>query len=230
MTNPIKIISKSEITKKINQEKVWDSIANPWKIYVVKKLPIIVEFLKNKKGKVIDLGCGTGRNMINNKNIQYYGVDFSKIQLKHAKRITKNEKINAIFFKSDISKLNKNIFKNNMFDYGLFISTLHCLETPKQRLNALKEFHRILKPNAQALISVWDSKDKRFEHILKNKQKDIYMSWKEDGIDYLRYYHLYDKQELINLLKQAGFKVLKIYKPRFHDRFSKKNLILKIQK
>jgi ubiquinone/menaquinone biosynthesis C-methylase UbiE len=227
MTIPIKIISKKEYLKenKIpNQEQVWENISNPWKEYRSTQLPIIIEFLKDKKGKIIDLGCGSGRNMIPNNNIEYYGVDFSSGQLKHAKELVKKGIINAKFFQSNADDLK--MFDNEMFDYGLFIATLHCLESKEERLNSLKEFYRVLKKGSESLISVWDSEDKRFN----NKKADIYMSWKKDGIPYMRYYYLYDKEELINLLKFIGFEILEIYEPREKDRFSKKNLIIKIRK
>jgi len=51
MTNPIKIIPKSELKNQPNQETIWDSISIPWEKYIVKKIPIVEEFLKNKKGK-----------------------------------------------------------------------------------------------------------------------------------------------------------------------------------
>jgi hypothetical protein len=73
-----------------------------------------------------------------------------------------------------------------------------------------------------------DSEDKRFDCV-KNKG-DIYMSWREDGIPYFRYYYLYSKKELIDLLEGVGFKILEIYKERKGDRFSRKNLILRIKK
>ncbi len=226
MTSPIKIISKQEYEKenpKPEQEEVWDSIAAPWKTYVVKEIPIVKEFLENKKGKIVDLGCGTCRNMIPNENIEYYGVDFSEGQLLHAKNYIKKEKINAHLIKSKIDKLD---FENEFFDYGLFIASLHCLENKKEREDALKEFYRILKKDAEALISVWDSNDKRFRGL----RGDIYMSWLEDGKPYMRYYYLYSKDEFLNLLQLVGFKVLYIYEPRLHDRFSKKNLIIRIKK
>jgi ubiquinone/menaquinone biosynthesis C-methylase UbiE len=226
MTESIKIINTKDLKKKPNQEEIWDSIANPWKSYRVQPIPIVVEFLENKKGRVIDFGCGNSRNMIKNKNIEYYGIDFSKVQLEHAEERIKDEKIKAQLFKSEIDKIDKSVFKDNMFDYGLFIAALHCLETEEKRINALKEFYRILKNNAEALISVWDETDNRFN----NKDNDIYMSWKEDGVPYMRYYHLYDKDKLIRLLKKIGFKILEIYNSRERDRFSKKNLIIKIKK
>ena len=223
----IKIISAKDFKEKPNQEKVWDSIAVPWKKYVVKPIPIVEEFLKNKKGKVVDLGCGSGRNLIPNPEIKYYAVDFSEKQLEHAKKYAKERKIKAKFFKAEIDKLPSE-FKDKMFDYGLFIATLHCIETSSARKNAVEEFYRILKPKAEALISVWNSDDKRFDSV-KN-HGDIYMSWKENGISFMRYYYLFSREELINLLKKTGFKILQFYEPMEKDRFSRKNLIVRVGK
>lgn len=232
MTIPLKIIKKQEFEKqnsKPNQEAVWNSIAKPWKTYVVKTIPIVKEFLKNKKGKIIDLGCGTGRNMIPNPNIEYYGIDFSEGQLKQAKKYIKKNKINAKLYKSPAENLKK--FKNNTFDHGLFIATLHCIETKEKRLQALKEFYRVLKPKSQSLITIWDAKDKRFNHV--NNQGDIYMSWKENSIPYMRYYYLHNKEEFIDILKSVGFKIIKLQNNEINnerDRFSKKNWIVKVEK
>jgi predicted RNA methylase len=67
MTIPIKIINKSDLKQSPNQEVIWDKISAPWKVYVIKNIPIVKDFIKDKKGKVIDLGCGTGRNMYANE-------------------------------------------------------------------------------------------------------------------------------------------------------------------
>ena len=225
MTIPIKIISAKELDEKPNQEEVWDKIAAPWKTYVVKKIPIVVEFLENKNGRILDLGCGNGRNMIPIKGISYYGVDFSKGQLEHAKKAIKRDKLDAKLFQSKIDKLPKE-FENEMFDYGLFMASLHCLESEKEREQALKEFYRILKPNAEALISVWNAEDKRFNGL----RGGIYLSWKEDNIPYMRYYYLYDKQEFIQLLESVGFKILEVYDKREGDRFSKKNFVVRVER
>lgn len=228
MTIPIKIISKKEYLKKNsepNQEHIWNNISIPWNEYRNKEIPIVAEFLKNKKGKVIDLGCGNGRNMIKNDEIEYSGVDFSKEQLKNAWNYIQKKGINGKLFKSKANELNKEDFQDEMFDYGLFIATLHCIEGKKERENALKEFYRVLKPDAEALISVWDSEDKRFKEL----KGEVYMSWKKDGINCMRYYYLYDKKEILNLLKSAGFKIIEIYNP-LNDRFSRKNWIIRIKK
>lgn len=232
MTIPIKIIKKKDYEKEQSrpeQENVWDSISIPWGKYIVKRLPFIEKFLKNKSGLVIDLGCGSGRNMIPNKNITYYAIDFSSGQIMHAREYANNTKdINARVFKMSIDRLSKKEFKDNMFDYGLFIATLHCLETRTKRKNSLKELFRVLKPGAEAIVTVWDSTDKRFEDV--GNKGDIYMSWKDEGIPYMRYYYLYEKEELLDLLKEVGFKIKKIIHKDENNRFTKKNLIIFLQK
>ncbi len=242
MTDSIKIISKEEFLKKnskLNQEEVWDEISDLWSEYRKEPFDAVSDFLRKassdfdksenskiaKEIKVIDLGCGSGRNMIKDNNIEYYGVDFSSCQLGCAIANTKEKGINAKFFKMSADKLSKKDFKNEMFDYGLFIATLHCIEGKKERENALKEFYRVLKKSGEGLISVWNSNDSRFNSV----KSDIYMSWKKDGKEYYRYYYLYDKDELIDLIKSVGFKVLEIY-DKDSDRFSKKNWIIKVGK
>lgn len=242
MTIPIKIISKQEYLKNNKepiQEEVWDSISELWVEYKKKPFFHIEEFLTGKKGLVIDLGCGSGRNMIKSEDIEYFGVDFSKSQIECAKKIVEEKKINAKLFQVSAASLDKKVFKDNMFDYGLFIATLHCIESLDDRLKALKEFYRILKKGAEGLISVWNSSDSRFEQV--NYNGDIYMSWKKDGKEHFRYYYLYSEKELTDLIKSVGFKIVEIktnldtkdsmnIANSLKDRFSKKNLIVRVKK
>jgi len=188
-----------------------------------------------EKIRIIDLGCGSSRNMIVGDNLEYYGIDISLNQLKAAKKHVKEKGINAKFFKFSADNLDKSIFKNEMFDYGLFIATLHCIEDEKERLNALYEFYRVLKKGAIGIITVWNSEDSRFNGLIG----DTYMSWKKDGKEYYRYYYLYNKDELMNLLKSIGFKIIqindkqtsnKLMTKSLRDRFSKKNLIIMVKK
>ncbi len=225
----LKIIKKSKLEGALSQEAVWNAIAQPWGTYVVKDISFVVGFLKDKKaGKVIDIGCGTGRNMIKGSKLKYWGVDFSQGQIDKAMEDAKKKKINAKFYKSSASELDKKVFKDKMFDYGLFIATLHCIESKEDRQKSLEEFYRVLKPGAEALISVWNSEDKRFKGV-ENKG-DIYMAWRKNKIPYMRYYYLYGKKEFLNLIEKVGFRIVEFYKPKLHDRFSKKNWTIRIKK
>jgi len=242
MTESIKIISKDEFLKKNKkiptQEEVWDNISDLWSEFKKKPFFTVEDFLKDKKGKIIDLGCGCGRNMIVSKDIEYYGVDISTEQLKCAEKLIKEKGVNGRFFKSSADKLPKE-FKNEMFDYGLFIATLHCIEGEENRLKALKEFYRVLKKGSEGLISVWNSSDSRFKDV--NYHGDVYMSWRKNGKEHMRYYYLYDKDELIDLIKGVGFQILEIKTNEdlkdsiritnsLKDRFSKKNWIIRVIK
>ncbi len=196
----------------MKQEKVWDNIAEEWHEFKKKQYPDFKEFIKNKKGKLLDLGCGSGRNFVKNPNLQIYGVDFSKEMLKLAKQNAKKKGVDVILKKSSVNKLS---FKDNFFDFAIYISALHCLETKEKRENSLKELLRVLKPKSQTMISVWNRNSVWF----KNPKKENYVRWRNKGI---RYYYIYDKQELEDLLKKVGFKIIKS--------FEDKNIIFIVEK
>ena len=76
----------------------------------------ITSSYKKKRIKVLDLGCGPGRNFyfLSKQKFQVYGCDFSDTALKKAKQnIIKNKLKNIKLFKTDIRNLT---FKKNFFD------------------------------------------------------------------------------------------------------------------
>lgn len=205
----------------MNQQTIWNKIAEPWQKFR-KRTPSEVEsFIADKKGKVLDLGCGSGRNIIPNENIEYYGVDFSEEMLKIAEKDTNEKKAKAIFFQADIGK-EKLPFSGNFFDAAIFISTLHCIETKEQRKYALTELFRVMKKDAVAMISVW----KRGVNGLYGKEGML--NWKKDGINHARYYYFYDEKELKDLLKAVGFKILEA--KQSNTPHSNKNIVVYAQK
>ncbi len=187
-----------------NQKKVWNEIATPWKEMKTKPDMEVIEFLKNKKGEGLDLGCGSGRNFIKSKDYKLYGIDFSSEMLKFAKKYADKEKISVEL------KLMKNEtipYPKSYFDSAVFIRTLHYKQTKSKREKILKELKRVLKPNSQALITIWSRNNKR----IKNKPSECLVPWTKDNRKYQRYTYIYDKQELQTLLKKIGFKVLDSY-------------------
>ena len=186
----------------MNQKKVWDKIAPEWNKVKRKQYSDFKKFIKNKKGKILDLGCGSGRNLVKNSSLKFYCVDFSTEMIKFAKEKTEKENINAKFHISNITKIP---FKNDFFDSAIFISSLHCLDSKEKRENSLKELYRVLKPKAEAMISVWSRNNQR----IKNKPKESKIPWTVEEKKYFRYYYIYEKKELENLLKNTKFKIIK---------------------
>ena len=208
------------------QEKVWDEIGRPWKESRATPLKEVVEFLKNKKGKILDLGCGSGRNFVESKELEFYGVDFSQKMIDLAKEKNYKQLIKANAWQLP--------FKDSFFDAALYIASLHCIPNEENREKSLQELKRVMKPGARALITVWDKNQEKF----KDAGKETYIPWivnvegKEKKA--MRYYYLYEKEELIDLLSKY-FKVVKVYKKIEHEdkisrRFSKRNLIIEIEK
>lgn len=186
--------------KVVFQKSVWDKIAKPWSEFRDKPLLEVMDFLKDKSGKVLDIACGSGRHFIHSK-CTLYGVDFSKSMLKLARAYAKKEKIPVKLKEACASSLP---FKNNFFDSAIFIAALHCIPAEKKREKALRELFRVLKPKSQALITVWSKHNER----TRNKLKEALIPWTVDKKKYERYYYIYDKEELEALLEKVGFDVL----------------------
>jgi len=208
----------------MEQEEVWYKIAETWSEYRKRAPDEIIEFLKDKKGKIIDLGCGSGRNLIANSGIKYYGVDFSEEMLKIAERNARDKKINAVFFKSSLDRLP---FEDDFFDSAIFISTLHCIETPELREKALKELYRVMKKGSEIMISVWN-RDKN-QKLSELKAKEGYLNFPNNGKNYQRYYYFYEEDELKNILEGIGFKVIRTSMTG-DEKHAKKNFIFYVRK
>jgi len=186
-----------------SQQKTWQKIAPKWQEFRKKIQPEAVDFLKGKKGKILDLGCGNGRNMIAEKNLEYYGVDFSKEMLKYAEEKIKKQKINAKLFQADISKL---AFEDDFFDYAIFIRVLHGIEKKKHAI-ILKELYRVLKKGGKCLIATWSKNQDRMKN--KKESKSHLIPWTINGKKVFRYVYIYELKELENILKKVGFKIIK---------------------
>ena len=198
----------------MKQEKVWENISKKWQKFKVKPFRKAVDFLKNKKGKILDLGCGSGRNFTKTK-ATIYAVDFSEKMLRFSRKYAKELKIKIITKKAYVYNLP---FKDNFFDRAIFIATLHCIDSKEKREKSLKELYRVLKPGAEAMITVWSRNEKR----VKNKPKESMIPWTVNGKKYYRYTYIYDEDELKNLLGKISFKIIKIRED--------KNIIVYVEK
>ncbi len=182
-----------------NQKEIWDNIAKEW--YKFKEVPseFSKEFLGSCTGNVLDLGSGSGRHLTKIKQGKMYLVDFSKEMIKLAKEKAKKQKIDAEFFVVDISQ--ELPFQDNFFEYAVSISAIHCIP-PESHKKTISELYRVMKPQSKILIGVWNFKSKRFN---QKKGKEKLIKWTDKGE---RYYYLFDEEEIHNLFKSVGFKIL----------------------
>ena len=120
----------------------WDSGISP---------PELLEFIQtHPAGKAIDLGCGTGTNVITlaKAGWQVTGVDFAPRAIRMAKNKAKREKISADLRVGDATKLD-NITER--YDLALDIGCFHTL-SQTGKLDYLNQLDHFLTPNGFWLI------------------------------------------------------------------------------
>lgn len=169
------------------------------------------EYLKDGD-KVLDAGCGNGRllDLFKDKNIDYVGLDFSKGLIEIARKKHSQHR----FVVGDVLDLP---FSNDSFNIVFSVAVLHHIPSKEFRQKVLKEARRVLKPGGTLILTVWDvwGKKKAWFNVLKHSFLKILGQSKLDFLDVfvpwgdkaLRYYHYFTKTELVNLVKEAGFKI-----------------------
>jgi ubiquinone/menaquinone biosynthesis C-methylase UbiE len=176
----------------MSQKEVWDNLADEWHKYRQKPPEEVESFLKNKKGMILDLGCGSGRNISTAKNI--VGIDFSEKMIKIAQ---KNK--GGLLVVGDLRYLP---FKQDTFDYAICVASLHSIKNGRKK--SLEEMKRVMKKDSEAIITVWNRDQPRFN------KKEHYVPWKHNGKKYMRYYYLFSQKELEKTIKGAGFDIINI--------------------
>ncbi|MEM4134265.1 MAG: class I SAM-dependent methyltransferase [Candidatus Micrarchaeia archaeon] len=198
---------------KKEQINVWNSIASGWSGWRNQVRRDVIEFSKEwKPGKLLDIGCGSGRNLLHfaEKGFDWYGIDFSKEMIKMAIENFTRKNIN-VKRRLKVGDMTELPFPDESFDYIISIASFHHLPKEEQ-LKAIKEMKRVLKENGEMIISVWNKYSfKRIGFWFSGKETLVPWKKKEKGIEkeYNRYYYLFSYGELKKLIQTNGFKIKK---------------------
>jgi SAM-dependent methyltransferase len=113
-------------------------------------------YLKNsvkfRGGKVIDVGCGYGNNLLPfaREKCACYGVEVTGEIAKKTQSILNSFGIDAAIKEG----INSSIpFKADFFDLCISLNALHYEKNEEQIMNALKEYCRVLKPDGALYLS-----------------------------------------------------------------------------
>ncbi|VVB73305.1 Ubiquinone/menaquinone biosynthesis C-methyltransferase UbiE [uncultured archaeon] len=200
---------KQERQRRPNQRQVWDAIASGWSDWRAKPRHEVDKFAQDwlPPSKVLDIGCGNGRNLaqFSARGFDCYGVDFSGKMIAVAEKSFAKGKLRAKFKVADARKLP---YRSNSFEHCLFVAILHHLKVDKDRMAALQEMHRVLRPGGTAIVSVWNKYSFGHPHLTL-KPKETYVAWNRKGKRHMRYYYLFSKWELKRLIERSGLKILK---------------------
>jgi SAM-dependent methyltransferase len=109
--------------------------------------PHVKQFLDSlpSNSKVLDIGCGNGKNMNYRTDLQMFGVEHSQaltdICLRQDLRVVRGDARNIPF-------------KNESFDAIIMIAVIHHIN-PSEHFQVLQEIERLLVPGGKCLITNW---------------------------------------------------------------------------
>ena len=193
------MIKQTSVEEKYVQN-VYENIADRFNNTRAYTWTWIDEFLNNivYGSLVYDIGCGNGRNMLN-KNLNFIGVDNCKNFIK----ICTNKNLNVI--DANITNIP---LKSNSADAIICIAVLHQLSNDLNRLKALTEMKRLVKPGGKILLSVWSiNQPKKTRRTFNNYGNNIVL-WNNYGKIYERYYYIFKLEEIKDLFKKAGLQMI----------------------
>jgi ubiquinone/menaquinone biosynthesis C-methylase UbiE len=180
-----------------------------------------------QKGKLLNLGCAHGPDFVPFKDsFQLYGIDFSNEMLTLAKKYSLKYNFNVELSLGDIRQLP---YTNNSFDFAIYIATYHHIKGKSDRLRALCELLRVLRPEGEAFITVWNRCQPKFWF----KPKTIYVPWRRQKETFYRYYYLFSYAELEKLVIQAGFQIIRNYTDitgHFPQKYFSRNICMLLKK
>lgn len=169
--------------------------------------PGVREFLDTLPGNstLCDVGFGNGKYLSYRKDIHVFGCDICEPLIE----IARNKHREAHLIKASATSIP---FREKSFENTICIAVLHHMKTREERIRLLKELSRIT--SRKIMLSVWateqdDKRMSKWEYLGDNDYLIPYMTTNRKTI-IKRYYHLFSKEELIELCKDI-FQIDKIW-------------------
>lgn len=156
------------------------------------------EFVEGREGELaLDLGCGNGRHLelLRRRFDDAVGLDFSRSML---------ELCDGAVVRGDLTSLP---FADSRADCALCVAVLHHLPSREERLAALDETARVLRPSGETLVSVWAIEHPKFDgerDEIRSSDGDVYVPWKRGDEERDRYYHIHECDEFEALVADSS--------------------------
>jgi ubiquinone/menaquinone biosynthesis C-methylase UbiE len=174
----------------------------------------------NQPGRIIDLGCGTGRLLLNFAQRGYWvlGVDLSEAMLARARDKAAAAGLHVHLVKANLVELDA--FADQSFDYAACLfSTLGMIQGSTERLRVIQNTYRLLRPGGRLLLHVhnrwfnaWNPEGRRWlikdwlTTLTRRTERGNKLMPVHQGVAGLTL-HLFTRREIKDSLKRAGFRI-----------------------
>lgn len=213
-----------------NTQQTFDQIASSW--YNFRHRTIFKAELEElarrwQSGRLLNVGCAHGPDFPPFAgSFELHGIDISLKMVELARKYAEKFKFSASLKQADARKIP---YPYEYFDFAIAVASYHHIEGAGERLKALVELKRVLKPGGEAFITVWNKWQTRFWF----KGKDAQVPWKSKDRVLNRYYHLFSYRELEKLARLAGFSIIRSYpesRYKFPVKHFSRNVCLLVKK
>lgn len=215
-------LSETVLSKYSQQEEI-DRYARMVDEGLEEEERILVDKYLSRKGKVLVIGCGCGREAfaLRDKGFEATGIDIQPHMIDRARKIAEARKTSVPFLVMDAGRLD---FTDASFDYVLmFGSVLTYIPFRQNRLAALREARRVLKPGGILMLNT-PSRNSNLKYRVYFALVNTWRKWKkkwcgrvslEEGdrfginVSGVRskgwvYFHMYALDEVLNDLREVG--------------------------
>jgi ubiquinone/menaquinone biosynthesis C-methylase UbiE len=177
----------------------------------------------DRPGRLIDLGCGTGRllALFARRGCWVLGIDLSEEMLKQVGEREAREEVVIHRLKANLVQLDG--LRDEAFDYAACLfSTLGMIHAAEQRQRVLEHAYRLLRPGGRFVLHVhnrwfnfWDPQGRQWlvfdllRSLLKRTGGGDRLMPVHQGLAGLTL-HLFTRREAKRMLKKAGFRLLEV--------------------
>lgn len=175
-----------------------------------------INYIQNnilKNTKVLDLGCGTGRHLVNLGNTtDITGIDISPKMIEIANEALKKNKIKAKTIVGDMLEIDS-LVKNEIFDTVIMMyHTFGSIVPARNRILLLNKIKKLLKKDGLLILHVHNRNHIKnlkflFNNYFNNKfetgDKLIHAGELKGAV-----MHFFSAREIKKILNSAGFKIV----------------------
>jgi SAM-dependent methyltransferase len=177
----------------------------------------------DRPGRLLDLGCGTGRLLLPFARRGYWvlGVDLSEEMLKVASEKARTAGVAVNLLRANLVELDG--LEHDRFDYGACLfSTLGMIAGAEPRRRVVGHAFRLLRPGGKFVLHVhnrwfnfWERHGRRWllgdscRRLLRRPGAGDRLMPAHDGLPPLSM-HLFTRREAVRLLRSAGFRLVEV--------------------